>query len=185
MIICQLIFQGEEIGMTDVWISWEDTVDPQACHTNKKEYYEHTRDKVRTPFQWDNTTNAGFSKAKKTWLPVAENYTDNNIELQRSQDVSHFKNFIKLSTLRQNPTIKYGGFELKTANETLLVYKRQMEKSNTKLARAMEDSDTFVVVLNKGSSERSIDLNALIDGTLPEKMKVVVASVHAKSLVDG
>lgn len=27
-------FQGEEIGMTDVYISWEDTKDPQACRTN-------------------------------------------------------------------------------------------------------------------------------------------------------
>lgn len=171
--------------MTDVWISWEDTVDPQACRTSPDEYYEHTRDKVRTPFQWDSTKNAGFSTAKKTWLPVADNYTDNNVELQRSQDVSHFKNFIKLAKLRNNPTIKYGEFDIKTAKEDLLVYKRQMKKQNTKTAHNKTDYDTFVVVLNKGSSKRTVDLNALFEGSLPEKMEVIVSSVHAKSLVAG
>lgn len=38
--------QGEEIGMTDVWISWEDTVDPQACRTNPNIYESFSRDPV-------------------------------------------------------------------------------------------------------------------------------------------
>lgn len=43
--------QGEEIGMTDVWISWEDTQDPQACRTNPDIYEPYSRDPARTPFQ--------------------------------------------------------------------------------------------------------------------------------------
>lgn len=43
--------KGEEIGMTDVIISWEDSVDPSACSKNESTYYSVTRDPARTPFQ--------------------------------------------------------------------------------------------------------------------------------------
>lgn len=36
--------QGEEIGMTDVYISWENTVDPQACRTNPDVFHQYSRD---------------------------------------------------------------------------------------------------------------------------------------------
>lgn len=51
--------QGEEIGMTNVHVSWEDTVDPQACNTNNVVWHENSRDPARTPFQWDATLYAG------------------------------------------------------------------------------------------------------------------------------
>lgn len=46
--------------MKDVWISWDDTVDPQACNTDKNTYLQYTRDSARTPFQWDSGINAGI-----------------------------------------------------------------------------------------------------------------------------
>lgn len=61
------IFKGEEIGMVDFKnISWEDTKDPAACNTNRNVYMDFSRDPERTPFQWDDTKNAGFSNADKT-----------------------------------------------------------------------------------------------------------------------
>lgn len=51
--------QGEEIVMTNVHLSWNDTVDPQACNTNPKDYEIFSRDVARTPMQWDDTKNAG------------------------------------------------------------------------------------------------------------------------------
>lgn len=44
------IKKGEEIGMTDVDISWEETVDPQACNTDPTIYLEYSRDAARTRF---------------------------------------------------------------------------------------------------------------------------------------
>lgn len=53
-------YYGEEIGMEDKSdISWEDTQDPQACNTDPEHYQARSRDPARTPFQWDDTTNAG------------------------------------------------------------------------------------------------------------------------------
>lgn len=62
-------YYGEEIGMTDQYISWENTVDPQACNQDKETFDSVSRDPARTPFQWDDTNNAGFSKGNSTWLP--------------------------------------------------------------------------------------------------------------------
>lgn len=52
-------YNGEEIGMEDTWISWEDTKDPQGCNAGKENYEKASRDPCRTPFQWDDTTSAG------------------------------------------------------------------------------------------------------------------------------
>ena len=94
--------------MTDVYIAWEDTVDPQACNTNPEVFHQHSRDPARTPLHWDSSHNAGFSTGPKTWLPLAKNYTSNNIELQKTQPQSHLKVFKSLLELREHPTMRYG-----------------------------------------------------------------------------
>lgn len=170
--------------MTDVYISFKDTVDPQACRTNEQDFEKVSRDPSRTPFQWDDSDNAGFSKAAKTWLPLATNYTINNVELQKSEDLSHFKVFQTLIRLRQNPTMKYGGFQIKAFQDNVLVYKRQMKKRKTQQIES-QHSDIFVVLLNLGASEATVRLNCLFKGVLPRKMKVAVASINSKSLRIG
>ncbi|KAF7393739.1 hypothetical protein HZH68_010558 [Vespula germanica] len=78
-------YYGEEIGMVDKSdISWEDTQDPQACNAGKDKYQSRSRDPNRTPFQWDNSKNAGFSKGNRTWLPVHESYELLNLENQKN-----------------------------------------------------------------------------------------------------
>ena len=56
-----ITYNGEEIAMEDkLDISWEDTQDPQACNADPEKYEQLSRDRNRTPFQWDNTTNTGY-----------------------------------------------------------------------------------------------------------------------------
>lgn len=45
--------------MTDVYIPWNQTVDPAACNTNEQVFDIYSRDPVRTPFQWDDSVSAG------------------------------------------------------------------------------------------------------------------------------
>ena len=52
-------YNGEEIGMENTYITWEQCVDPQGLNAGPEGYLEATRDLERTPFQWDNTTSAG------------------------------------------------------------------------------------------------------------------------------
>lgn len=56
----KFLFQGEELGLVDGYVSWEDTVDPSGCNTNDPiNYAASSRDPERTPFQWNAEKNAG------------------------------------------------------------------------------------------------------------------------------
>jgi oligo-1,6-glucosidase len=70
------------------------------------------RDNGRTPFQWDNTANAGFSTGKP-WLPVNSNYTTVNVTAQESDPnstLNYFRNLVKLR--KQEKTLVYGKYTL-------------------------------------------------------------------------
>lgn len=142
-----------------------------ACRTNPDIYESVTRDPGRTPFQWDDSKNAGFSPADRTWLPMALNYTDCNVKLQRSQDKSHLKVFRALISLRQSATFKYGGLEVNAVDDDLLVFKREIE--------GQDDADIIVVVLNLGTSRKTVDLSSIFAG-LPSKLQVAISSIHSK-----
>ena len=164
--------------MTDVLVPKDKIMDPQALGTGPDDIGKtYNRDQTRSPFQWDDSENAGFSTASSTWLPVAANYTLNNVKLQRCQDVSHLNIFKNLISLRQHPTMKYGAFDITALNSEVLIYKRQI--------KSQKSSDTFVVVLNLGTSKRIIKLKNLFKNALPSKMTVEIASVHSESLVKG
>lgn len=124
--------------------------------------------------QWDNSTNAGFSTNSKTWLPVAENFTKNNVELQESLDNSNLKIFRQLILLRQSETMKYGGLQMNAIGSDVLVYKRQIEGK----------SEVIVVALNLNTNKRVVDLSASLDG-IPKKLKVLITSIHSEGPTIG
>ncbi|XP_031624579.1 probable maltase [Contarinia nasturtii] len=153
-------YYGEEIGMT----------------SNDKISSEDEREQSRTPMQWDNTKNAGFSDAETTWLPVAENFTECNVKLEKSQPQSFLKNFRRLITLRENPTIKYGTLQLAAIDEEVLAYKREIEGD--------PKADIIVMVLNLGTSNKTVDLKAHFSN-LPKNMRVSIVSIHSKTIKPG
>lgn len=114
--------------------------------------------------------------ATKTWLPVATNYTDNNVQLQQRQHISHLRVFKKLLVLRQNPTFADGTLNLKALNDDILVYTRELSGN--------ANADIFVVVLNLGLKAQPLELQNVFP-TLPEKLEVVVTSVNSKLLITG
>lgn len=113
--------------MTNQWISWHDTVDPAACNSNPDIYEKFTRDPERTPFQWDNTKNAGFSTGPTTWLPVADNYKDVNVVKQVKDERSHLKVYLALQKLRQTPTIKFGSIKNGVLSDQVLAFMRSID----------------------------------------------------------
>lgn len=78
----------------------------------------------RTPFQWDQTTSAGFSTASKTWLPVASNYKDINVMVERATPKSHLNVYMSLMRARSTRTMKYGKLLTEVFNENVLVILR-------------------------------------------------------------
>ncbi|XP_037914201.1 maltase A1 [Hermetia illucens] len=160
-------YNGEEIAMTDVFIPWNETVDPQACNTNPDVFQSFSRDPARTPFQWDASTNAGFSTARKTWLPVSADYKTNNVLMQQHAPISHLHIFKKLLKLRDEPSFDQGTFESQLVNSDVIVYKRELT-----------GSDIYVVVLNFGTTSHQIDLKSIYSG-IGSKLEVITTSLQS------
>lgn len=109
--------------MTDVIISWEDSVDPPACNSNETTYYAVSRDPCRTPFQWDDSRNAGFNRFTKPWLPISTNYKCVNVKTQRAQPRSHLNNYKRLIKLRKEASLGDASYESALFGE-IYTYKR-------------------------------------------------------------
>ncbi len=136
------IFQGEEIGMTNVrFDNIEDYKDVYTQNYYKKELkpdrsnhdnmmeaiYKKARDNARSPVQWNEEKNAGFTTATP-WMKVNTNYTEINVEEALRDKDSIFYFYKKLIKLRkQNDIIVYGDYTpLLEKDEKIFSYLRQM-----------------------------------------------------------
>ncbi|XP_011205952.2 maltase A1 [Bactrocera dorsalis] len=162
-------YQGEELGMIDGEISWEDTVDPAACNSNKDIYENFTRDPSRTPFQWTAGTNAGFSNASKTWLPLAPDYQTLNVDVENSSANSHLKIYKSLIELRKSSkTLQDGSYKYKA-----------LENNFFALKRYLTGEDTLVYIANFGNDTSTVDLQQDFDVLLPAAMTLTISSLDS------
>ena len=123
------VYQGEELGMTfcpfNTLENFRDLESINAFHelTEQGKMTEEEmmaaigykgRDNARTPMQWDDSANAGFSGADATpWIMVNPNYTKINAKDQVSREDSVFKYYQKLIKLRhESDLIVYGTYDL-------------------------------------------------------------------------
>lgn len=153
--------------MTDVFLTWEETIDPAGCNTSPDTYLDYSRDGTRTPFPWDDSLNAGFSTGSKTWLPVASNYKTVNVKAQRSAPFSHMKIFKTLTQLRRTKTMQEGNLIIRSVNNDILTY-----------MRTLTGSETIVVVLNLGSTQQTIDLTTVFTG-MTTNLEVITSSLSS------
>ncbi|GAB1154374.1 alpha-glucosidase [Paenibacillus illinoisensis] len=119
------IYQGEELGMTNVQYAIEDYRDIELLNLYKermgKGYPESSvmesifakgRDNARTPMQWDASDNAGFTSGEP-WIKVNPNYTDIHAQDNLNNPESIFHHYRKLIQLRKDhEVIVYGHYEL-------------------------------------------------------------------------
>ncbi|XP_055632788.1 maltase 1-like isoform X3 [Toxorhynchites rutilus septentrionalis] len=148
-----VVYYGEEIGMEDNRdITFEETQDPQATNTNKEVYQLYTRDPVRTPFQWDNSTFAGFTVAttEKTWLPVHPNYKEVNLAAQKEDPKSIFKLYQQLIKLRKDHAFMHGDFKSKALINNVFGY-----------TRMLADHTSYAVVINMNIGDVQLNLKNL------------------------
>lgn len=119
------IYQGEELGMTNVQYAIEDYRDIELLNFYKermgKGYPESSvmesifakgRDNARTPMHWDSSDNAGFTSGEP-WIKVNPNYTDIHAQDNLNNPESIFHYYRKLIQLRKDhEVIVYGDYEL-------------------------------------------------------------------------
>ena len=136
------IYQGEEIGMTNAYFkSIDDYKDIEAINACK-EYTESglmteeemlnclkmvSRDNARTPMQWDDSANAGFTTGTP-WISVNKNYTQINAKAALEDKDSVFYYYQKLIQLRhENEIIVEGVFHgLLEDNDDIYAYERTL-----------------------------------------------------------
>ncbi|KAH9509944.1 Maltase 1 [Bulinus truncatus] len=76
-------YYGEELGMEDIMLPYEESQDPWAINAGPDRYLLVSRDVNRSPMQWTDGSMAGFTTGSKTWLPVQANYTQLNVQIER------------------------------------------------------------------------------------------------------
>jgi oligo-1,6-glucosidase len=147
-------YQGDELGMVNIRF---DSIDEyHDLETNNKyvnlknkggdlkaflETQKQTaRDNSRTPFQWDTTENAGFTKGTP-WIKVNSNYKTLNAETQEKEPHSTLNYFRQLIKLRkQNPIFVYGTYSLlDPENPNVYAYCREL--NGTKLLILLNFTD--------------------------------------------
>lgn len=141
------IYQGQEIGMENVEFHSIEEVDDISTLDEYKVALEAgleekealqavaklSRDNARTPMQWDDSENAGFTTGKP-WLRVNPNYKKINVKEQLEDEDSVLGFYKKLIALRKNPeykdTIVYGTLEPVWEERCgLMAYYRKGEKT--------------------------------------------------------
>ena len=140
------IYQGQEIGMQNaIWNSVDEFND-----ISTKDQYQiardaglseeealavcarMSRDNARTPMQWSNEENAGFTTGTP-WLKINSNYKEINVDAQEKDDDSVLNYYRRLISVRKSPEYKdvftYGEFVPAFENtETIMAYYRVTEK---------------------------------------------------------
>lgn len=136
------LYNGDELAMTNAGFSkieeYRDmaTLNEYQNQLNKKgdipaflkRLQFECRDNGRTPFQWDNTLNAGFSTGTP-WIQVNKNFTNVNMANQ-DKDQNSVLNYVrKMIQLRKsNPVLVYGKYELiDKDNPSIYAYTREWE----------------------------------------------------------
>ncbi len=156
------IYHGDEIGMAN--IKFEDISDYRDIESINMHHYLSSnggdlkrfmsaqkitaRDNGRTPFQWDDTINAGFTSGKP-WLKVNPNHKDVNVKNQENNGdsiLNYFKTLIGLRKLYK--TLIYGDYQLLNAtNKSVYAYSRK------------DINGLFLVLLNFTSVDAEFDID--------------------------
>lgn len=136
------VYQGQELGQTSAHISnifqYKDVETQRSYFILRKLFGEKgamkrikyfSRDNARTPMQWNETENAGFTTAYNGWLPVAPNFKEINVEIEENDEKSVLNYYRKLISLRKcDKSFIYGTYtDLLPKNKKLWVYKRESE----------------------------------------------------------
>ncbi len=135
-----------------------------------KEQPEKSRDPIRSPMQWDDSANAGFSPAGvRTWLPVASDYRTCNVVVEQ-HDPRSFLMLVRtlLDVQRSHSALSLGSYQsVDQENATCFVYLRQSSNQRYLIALNFSDQEQTVKLpeMGKGRIVLStyLDREELID----------------------
>ncbi|HUA15246.1 MAG TPA: alpha-glucosidase [Verrucomicrobiae bacterium] len=161
-----VMYYGEEIGMEN-----NDPKRPEDVKDSMGKLgwpKEKGRDGERTPMQWNDTANAGFSSVAP-WLPVDDRYRTYNVATEKKDPHSILNYYHQLLTLRhENQALLEGKYVALDENDpNVLAYARSYKGTNV------------VVLLNMSASPQKVDLDLAGKGIAGKTGKTLLASFDA------
>ena len=172
------VYQGEELGMCNAYFDQlEDYRDieslnaykelTETCGVSHEEMMGYlkriSRDNARTPMQWDDSANAGFTTGTP-WIKVNSNYKTVNAKQQTTDPDSVFSYYKELIRLRhENDIIVYGEYELlEPQNEELFIYTRSW------------NNEQLMVLCN--FTEKDIVIPAAVTAQIPADAQILISN---------
>lgn len=150
------IYQGEEIGMTNCRFDLEEYRDIEVLNAfdeivrsgvlSKEDFLREAayrcRDNARTPVQWDDSENAGFTKGQP-WIKINENYKEINVAAQQDDPDSVLSCYKKLFELRRDiRVLQCGVFELLAPNdEEVFTFTRRLQNKKLFVSANFTDKE--------------------------------------------
>ncbi|OEK70440.1 glucohydrolase [Staphylococcus equorum] len=174
------IYQGQEIGMTNYPFESVETFNDVAVVNEYNivkaqggdltellnKHKMENRDNSRTPMQWTNAINGGFSE-HEPWFPVNPNYTEINVSSQL-QDSDSILNFYKslIQVKKSHDIFTYGTFNLIDAeNDRVFAYIRELEGERVLVVGNLTDKSASLA-FNETINENNIKLHNYKDNKL-------------------
>ena len=187
------IYQGEEFGMTNTrFDSIDDCRDIEEINAYQQYVVDHklvdsetmlrcfdtiARDNARTPVQWNDSPNAGFTTGTP-WINVNPNYTEINAEAALADPNSVFYYYQKLISLRHTtPIIVYGTFRpLLESSEVIYAYERELDGKVLTVAANWTDKEQECTLFDDlGGEELISNYTSHKDGVLqPYEARVIL-----------
>ena len=185
------IYQGEELGMTNVRYPIEEYRDIETLNLYRERIaqgfpessvlasiYAKGRDNARTPMQWSADENAGFSTAKP-WIKVNPNYPEINVRRQLADPESVFHYYRKLISLRKRyPVFLDGSFTLLCPDSPdIFAYKRENGKEQLYVVCNFSAQEADFVLETDFSAMQCLISN-YPEQALPEKLRPYEAFMY-------
>jgi alpha-glucosidase len=148
------LYYGDEIGMHDGDIPPDRVSDPME---KNKPGLGLGRDPERTPMQWDGSPNAGFcSPGTEPWLPLAADYQQINVAVEREDPLSMLRLTRRLIELRRSrPALSIGSYHaIDGVPDGCFVYQRQ------------SDDQHYLIALNFSGQEQVVKLPEMGNGRI-------------------
>src|SRR5262249_36119058 len=144
-----LMYYGEEIGMrTTPPARREDVQDP----IGKLGWPgEKGRDGERTPMQWENSKNAGFSSSERTWLAVPPSAAEYNVQAESRDPASILSFYKRVLALRRS--------EAAFQSESCVLLDKRNPFVLSYLRKSPHHGESILIVLNMSAQPRRITVH--------------------------
>ena len=187
------VYQGEELGMCNAYFDQLDDYRDieslnaykeltETCGVSHEEMMGYlkriSRDNARTPMQWDDSANAGFTTGTP-WIKVNSNYPKVNAKQEVSDPDSVFSYYKKLIRLRhENEIIVYGDYKLLAPeDEALFIYTRMLGTQRLMVLCNFTEKEVSIPV--EVTEQIPADAQLLI-GNYPEQKEKMLQAYEAR-----